>query len=48
MTLVALAVFGAIKGRLTGMGALRSGAQTLAVGGLAAGAAYALARWIGG
>lgn len=48
VTLVALAVFGAIKGRLTGTGALRSGAQTLAVGGLAAGAAYALARWIGG
>mgnify|MGYP003351554376 CR=1 FL=1 len=39
---VALLVFGAVKGRLTGAGPLKSGAQTFLVGGLAAGAAYAL------
>ncbi|WP_448203115.1 VIT1/CCC1 transporter family protein [Azospirillum sp. sgz302134] len=47
VTLVALAVFGAVKGRLTGVGTLRSGVQTLAVGGLAAAAAYTLATLIG-
>lgn len=46
MTLLALAVFGAIKGRLTGAPWLRSGLQTTLVGGLAAGAAFAIARWL--
>ena len=44
ITLVALLVFGAVKGRLTGAGAVRSGMQTMLIGGLAAGVAYALAR----
>jgi VIT1/CCC1 family predicted Fe2+/Mn2+ transporter len=44
ITLVALLVFGGVKGRLTGSGTLRSAVQTLVIGGLAAGAAYLLAR----
>jgi VIT1/CCC1 family predicted Fe2+/Mn2+ transporter len=44
ITLVALLVFGAVKGRLTGAGTVRSGLQTMLIGGLAAGVAYALAR----
>src|SRR5580693_1634923 len=44
ITLLALVVFGAVKGRLTGAGAWRSGLQTVLIGGVAAGAAYALAR----
>jgi vacuolar iron transporter family protein len=44
ITLVALLVFGGVKGRLTGSGTLRSAAQTVVIGGLAAGAAYLLAR----
>jgi vacuolar iron transporter family protein len=46
VTLLALAVFGALKGRFTGMPWLRSGMQTTAVGGLAAAAAFLIARWI--
>jgi VIT1/CCC1 family predicted Fe2+/Mn2+ transporter len=44
ITLLALAVFGAIKGRLVGTGALRSALQTTLIGGAAAAAAYTLAR----
>jgi vacuolar iron transporter family protein len=44
ITLVALLVFGGVKGRLTGAGTVRSAIQTFVIGGLAAGAAYALAR----
>ncbi len=44
ITLVALAVFGAIKGRLLGTGALRSALQTSLIGGAAAAVAYTLAR----
>jgi VIT1/CCC1 family predicted Fe2+/Mn2+ transporter len=44
ITLFALLVFGAVKGRLTGAGAFRSGLQTVLIGGLAAGVAYALAK----
>lgn len=44
ITLTALLVFGGVKGRLTGAGTLRSAAQTVVIGGLAAGAAYTLAR----
>ncbi|WP_158751275.1 VIT1/CCC1 transporter family protein [Acidobacterium sp. S8] len=44
LTLLALVIFGAVKGRLTGAGALRSGLQTVLIGGLAAAAAYGLAR----
>ncbi len=48
ITMAALAVFGAVKGRATGSNALRSAAQTLFVGGLAAGAAFGLARLLSG
>jgi VIT1/CCC1 family predicted Fe2+/Mn2+ transporter len=44
ITLIALALFGAIKGRLVGTGALRSAIQTTLIGGAAAAAAYGLAR----
>lgn len=47
VTGVALAVFGAVKGHFTGINKLRSAAQTLLVGGLAAGAAFGLARLFG-
>ena len=46
VTLCALAVFGGIKGRFTGVPVLRSGLQTTLVGGLAAAAAFAIARAI--
>jgi len=44
VTLLALAVFGFIKGRFTGTRPLRSGLQTVVIGGLAAGAAFLLAK----
>ena len=46
VTLVALLVFGAVKGRFTGTSMLRSGLQTTLIGGLAAAAAFAIARLI--
>jgi len=48
ITLVALFVFGAIKGRLTGGGTWKSALQTVSIGGLAAAAAYTLARLLSG
>ena len=45
VTLTALAVFGAVKGRFTGVPILRSALQTTIIGGLAA-AAFGIARWI--
>jgi len=47
-TLLALLVFGYLKGRFTGAPPVRSGLQTALVGGLAAAAAFALARLVGG
>lgn len=47
-TLSALALFGFVKGGFTGTGRLRSALQTLLVGGVAAAAAFGLARWFGG
>jgi VIT1/CCC1 family predicted Fe2+/Mn2+ transporter len=44
LTLVALALFGALKGRLVGSGTLRSALQTVTIGGAAAAVAYGLAR----
>ena len=44
ITLLALAFFGALKGRLLGTGALRSAIQTTLIGGAAAAAAYTLAH----
>jgi len=46
VTLVALGVFGAIKGRFTGVSMIRSGLQTMLIGGLAAAAAFGIARMI--
>ena len=46
VTLVALAVFGGIKGRFTGVPVIRSALQTSVIGGLAAVAAFGIARWI--
>jgi VIT1/CCC1 family predicted Fe2+/Mn2+ transporter len=46
-TVVALAIFGAGKGYFTGAPKLRSAIRTTVIGGLAAAAAYGIARWIG-
>jgi VIT1/CCC1 family predicted Fe2+/Mn2+ transporter len=46
ITVVALAVFGGIKGRFTGVSVLRSGFQTTLIGGVAAAAAFLIARSI--
>jgi VIT1/CCC1 family predicted Fe2+/Mn2+ transporter len=46
VTLLALFVFGGIKGHYTGVGLLRSGLQTVLVGGLAAAAAFFIARLV--
>jgi VIT1/CCC1 family predicted Fe2+/Mn2+ transporter len=46
-TLVALLVFGYVKGRFTGANPVRSGLQTALVGGLAAAAAFTLAKLLG-
>jgi vacuolar iron transporter family protein len=46
VTLAALLVFGALKGHFTGTPPLRSGLQTLLIGGLAAGAAFGIAKLI--
>jgi VIT1/CCC1 family predicted Fe2+/Mn2+ transporter len=44
VTLAALAIFGYVKGRFTGAVPWRSALQTVVIGGIAAGAAFALAR----
>jgi VIT1/CCC1 family predicted Fe2+/Mn2+ transporter len=46
VTLLALALFGGIKGRFTGVPVLRSALQTAFIGGVAAAAAFGIARWI--
>ena len=46
VTLIALLVFGAVKGRFTGVSMIRSGLQTALIGGLAAAAAFGIARLI--
>jgi VIT1/CCC1 family predicted Fe2+/Mn2+ transporter len=46
ITPIALFVFGFIKGRFTGVSAVRAGIQTAFIGGLAAAAAFAIARAI--
>jgi vacuolar iron transporter family protein len=46
VTLLALAVFGYVKGRFTGTRPARAAAQTVVIGGLAAAAAFAIARAI--
>ena len=47
VTLVALIIFGYVKGRFTGARPLRSAFQTAAIGGIAAAAAFGIARLIG-
>lgn len=46
VTLLALFIFGSIKGHYTGVNRWRSGLQTIAVGGLAAAAAFFICRLI--
>jgi VIT1/CCC1 family predicted Fe2+/Mn2+ transporter len=46
VTVVALGVFGGIKGKFTGVPVLRSALQTSVIGGLAAAAAFGIARLI--
>ncbi len=46
VTLAALGIFGFIKGRFTGTPPLRAASQTMVIGGLAAGAAFVLAKLI--
>jgi VIT1/CCC1 family predicted Fe2+/Mn2+ transporter len=48
VTLVALGIFGWVKSLFTGLDPLRGALQTMLVGGLAAGVAYAIARVISG
>ena len=48
LTLIALLVFGFVKGRFKGMRPVRSALQTALIGSVAAGAAFAIARMIGG
>lgn len=48
LTLVALTIFGFVKGRFTGTRPWKSALQTVFIGGCAAGAAFGIARLIGG
>ena len=48
LTIAALLIFGFVKGRFTGMRPLRSALQTALIGSAAAGAAFGIARVIGG
>ena len=48
VTLIALFLFGAIKGKLTGVSILRSAVQTVLIGGVASGVAYWLAKLVQG
>jgi len=47
VTLLALGIFGFLKGRFTGASPLRSATQTAVIGGIAASAAFLLAKLIG-
>jgi VIT1/CCC1 family predicted Fe2+/Mn2+ transporter len=47
-TLIALLIFGFVKGRFTGTKPIRSALQTALIGSVAAGAAFAIARLISG
>jgi len=46
VTLVALAIFGGVKGKFTGVPVIRSALQTMVIGGIAAAAAFMIARSI--
>lgn len=45
-TLVALFIFGFVKGNFTGVPPLKSGTETLLIGGAAAAAAFGIAKWV--
>ena len=45
-TVIALAIFGYVKGRYTGAPPLRASVQTTIIGGLAAAAAFTIAKLI--
>jgi VIT1/CCC1 family predicted Fe2+/Mn2+ transporter len=47
-TLIALAIFGAIKGHYTAMPRIGSAVRTVVIGGLAAAAAFGIARLVSG
>ncbi len=47
VTLAALLVFGAVKARLTGINPIKGGLQTAVIGGIAAAAAFGIARAVG-
>ncbi|WP_131925356.1 VIT1/CCC1 transporter family protein [Hazenella coriacea] len=46
VTLIVLFLFGLIKGKFTGTHSLKSAFQTTLIGGIAAGVAFLLARWV--
>jgi len=46
VTLLALAVFGWVKGRFTGINPMKGAVQTVVIGGFAAGAAFLIAKLI--
>jgi VIT1/CCC1 family predicted Fe2+/Mn2+ transporter len=48
VTLLALAIFGAVKGKLTGVPWLRGAVQTVFIGGIAAAVAFGIARLVSG
>jgi VIT1/CCC1 family predicted Fe2+/Mn2+ transporter len=48
VTLIALAIFGAIKGKALGASVVKSAIQTVVIGGVAAAAAFELARLLNG
>ena len=48
VTFLALAAFGGVKGSLTGVSWLKSAVQTVIIGGVAATAAFLIARWVSG
>ncbi len=48
LTIAALLIFGFVKGRFTGTRPLKSALQTALIGSVAAGAAFGIARAIGG
>ena len=47
LTLAELLAFGAVKARLTGISVIKGGLQTAIIGGLAAAAAFGIARLVG-
>lgn len=48
VTLIALCIFGAVKGAMTGVPVWKSALQTASIGGVAAAIAFLVARWVSG